>query len=170
MLLLGNFIKAHTIAHIKPFEAHRHGGLFGVSFQFLIAQGIQVDFWWENTIVTVGVDHYRISCESDRKNPPPGGVSYLLCSLIKNPEEEDPPRSTWWRFARKKRLPTDSSARVIYLRFDGGPAIGENSLLVVCCLLVRGQVLDSPRTAHNKQTIRGCILGLSSTKKKEELN
>ena len=30
---------------------------------------------------------------SDRKNPPPpGGVSYLLCSLIKNPEEEDPPR------------------------------------------------------------------------------
>jgi len=23
---------------------------------------------------------------------PPGGVSYLLCSLIKNPEEEDPPR------------------------------------------------------------------------------
>jgi len=30
----------------------------------------------------------------DRKNPPPPGrVSYLLCSLIKNPEEKDPPRA-----------------------------------------------------------------------------
>ena len=28
-----------------------------------------------------------------KRNPPLGGVSYLLCSLIKNPEEEDPP----WR-------------------------------------------------------------------------
>ena len=28
------------------------------------------------------------------RNPPLGGVSYLLCSLIKNPEEEDPPRVT----------------------------------------------------------------------------
>jgi len=28
----------------------------------------------------------------------PGGVSYVLCSLIKNPEEEDPPRSTRYKF------------------------------------------------------------------------
>ena len=26
-----------------------------------------------------------------KKTPPPGGVSYLLCSPIKNQEEEDPP-------------------------------------------------------------------------------
>ena len=36
-------------------------------------------------------------------NPPPGGVSYSLCSLIKNREYEGPPRSTW------------------YKSFDGGP-------------------------------------------------
>ena len=29
----------------------------------------------------------------DRKRPPPGGFFYLLCSPIKNPEEEDPPRT-----------------------------------------------------------------------------
>jgi len=32
------------------------------------------------------------------RNPPPGGVSYLLCSLIKKREQEDPPRSTWYKF------------------------------------------------------------------------
>jgi len=31
------------------------------------------------------------------RNPPPGGVSYLLCSIIKNQEEEDPP----WRTTPK---------------------------------------------------------------------
>ena len=31
------------------------------------------------------------------RNPSPGGVSYILCSLIKNPEEEDPLRSTWYK-------------------------------------------------------------------------
>ena len=30
----------------------------------------------------------------ERNPPPPGGVSYLLCVLIKNPEEEDPSRKT----------------------------------------------------------------------------
>jgi len=33
-----------------------------------------------------------------RKPPPQGGVSYLLGSLIKNLEEEDPIRSTWYEF------------------------------------------------------------------------
>jgi len=35
----------------------------------------------------------------DRKKPSPiRGVSYLLCSLIKNPEEEDPPRRICTRY------------------------------------------------------------------------
>ena len=33
-----------------------------------------------------------------KKPPPPGGVSYLLCSLIKNPVSEDPPRRICTRF------------------------------------------------------------------------
>jgi len=32
------------------------------------------------------------------RTPPPVGVSYLLCSLIKNCVQEDPPRSTWYKF------------------------------------------------------------------------
>jgi len=34
----------------------------------------------------------------ERNLPPPGGVSYLLCSLIKNREKEDSPQSTWYKF------------------------------------------------------------------------
>jgi len=33
--------------------------------------------------------------------PQPGGVSYLLCSLINNLEVEDPPRSIWWKILRR---------------------------------------------------------------------
>jgi len=43
-----------------------------------------------------------------KKTAPPGGVSYLLCSLIKNPEEEDPPRSTWYKFFEGGPLASDS--------------------------------------------------------------
>jgi len=32
-----------------------------------------------------------LSCSLIERTPPPGGVSYLLCFLIKNREEEDPP-------------------------------------------------------------------------------
>ena len=39
----------------------------------------------------------------ERTFPPPGGGSYQPCSLIKNPEGEDPPRSIWYKL------------------FDGGP-------------------------------------------------
>jgi len=40
---------------------------------------------------------YPWTLEVDRKKPPPGGFSYFLCSLIKNPEEEEPHR---WLFTR----------------------------------------------------------------------
>ena len=33
-----------------------------------------------------------------KEPPPPGGVSYTLCSLVKNREQEDPPRRTWYKF------------------------------------------------------------------------
>ena len=36
-----------------------------------------------------------IELEGLKGSPPPGRVSYLLCSLIK---EEDPPRRTWYKF------------------------------------------------------------------------
>ena len=42
------------------------------------------------------------------RTPPPGKVSRLLCSLIKNPEEEDPPRSTWYKFFEGGPLPPGS--------------------------------------------------------------
>jgi len=48
--------------------------------------------------VRVKINMYTQMCmyiHWSKEPPPPGGVSYLLCSLIKNPEEEDPPRSTW---------------------------------------------------------------------------
>jgi len=35
---------------------------------------------------------------------PSGRVSYLLCSLIKNQESEDPPRSTWYKFFEGVRV------------------------------------------------------------------
>jgi len=57
-----------------------------------------------------------VFCKSWSKEPPPqGGFSYLLCSLIKNPEEEDPPWRTtpkidqfWGWFFRGGPLPSDS--------------------------------------------------------------
>jgi len=43
------------------------------------------------------------------KAPPhPRGNSYLLCSLIKNPEEEDHPQSTWYKFFEEGPLPPGS--------------------------------------------------------------
>jgi len=41
-----------------------------------------------------------------KETPPPGGVSYLLCSLIKNPEEKEPP------------------SRICTRCFEGGPLPG----------------------------------------------
>ena len=50
-----------------------------------------------------------------KPSTPPGGISYLLCSLIKNWEEEDPPRRTtpkmdqfWGWFFRGGPLPPGS--------------------------------------------------------------
>jgi len=55
------------------------------------------------------IDSY-ITCRShfDRKKPPPVGFPYLLCSLIKNPEKEDPPRSAWYKFFEGGPLPLGS--------------------------------------------------------------
>ena len=47
--------------------------------------------------------------QTNNERPPPG-VSYLLCSLIKNPEEEDPPRSTWYKFFEGGPLPNSPSS------------------------------------------------------------
>jgi len=44
----------------------------------------------------------------DRKKTPPGGVSYLPCSLIKNTEEEDLSRSLWYKFFEGGPLPPGS--------------------------------------------------------------
>ena len=43
-----------------------------------------------------------------QETPPPRGFSYLLCSLIQNPEEEDTPQSTWYNFFEGGPLPPGS--------------------------------------------------------------
>jgi len=43
-----------------------------------------------------------------QRTPPPGGVSYFLCSLIKNPEEEDPTRRMCTRCFEGGPLPPGS--------------------------------------------------------------
>jgi len=48
------------------------------------------------------------SKETSPRGGPPGGGSYLLCSLIKNPKESDPPRSTWYKFFEGGPLPPGS--------------------------------------------------------------
>jgi len=45
------------------------------------------EFWFDGGGLGL---HHQFDLKVDRKNPPPWGVSYLLCSLIKNREEEDP--------------------------------------------------------------------------------
>ena len=47
---------------------------------------------------------------SSQERRPPGGVFYLVGSITKNPEKEDPPRSTWYKL------------------FEGGP-LAPSSLL-----------------------------------------
>jgi len=49
-----------------------------------------------------------LSCHKVDRKKLPGGVSYLLCSLIKNPEKEDPLRNTWYRFFEAGVLPPGS--------------------------------------------------------------
>ena len=50
------------------------------------------------------------------RNPPPGGVSYLLYSLIKNPEEQDPPGRTTLKLIN---FAGGSSGGVLFLRVLG---------------------------------------------------
>jgi len=42
-LMSGSIMKADTIAYMMPFVGHRDGGPFGVSYEFLATQGIQID-------------------------------------------------------------------------------------------------------------------------------
>jgi len=58
-----------------------------------------------NAIGNTYIFHAQID---PKKPPPPGVVSYLLCSPIKNPEEEDPLRSTWYKFFEGGPLPPGS--------------------------------------------------------------
>jgi len=50
------------------------------------------------------------SCDSLKliEGNPPGGVSYLLGCLFKNPEEEDPNRIIWYKFFEGGPLPPGS--------------------------------------------------------------
>jgi len=45
---------------------------------------------------------------SSKELPSPGGVSYWLCSLIKNPEEDHPRQSTWYKLFEGGPLPPGS--------------------------------------------------------------
>jgi len=65
-----------------------------------------------------------------KEPPPPGKVSRLLCSLIKNPEEEDPPRSTWYKLFEGGPLPPGSWSGNIENRKPppGGGVLSINSL------------------------------------------
>jgi len=61
------------------------------------------------------LQHIALQYTLIERNPPPGGVSYLLCSLMKNWEEEDPPWRTtpkidqfWGWFSRGGPLPPGS--------------------------------------------------------------
>ena len=56
-----------------------------------------------------------------KEPPPPGGVSYLLCSLIKNPEEEDPFRRICTRCLEGGPLPPGSwSGNIVNRKPPGG--------------------------------------------------
>ena len=43
------------------------------------------------------MQRYSIYTSWSKETPLPGGVRYLLCSLIKSRVQEDPPRSTWYK-------------------------------------------------------------------------
>ena len=69
----------------------------------------------------------------DRRKPlPPWGLTYLLCSLIKNPEEGDPPRRSCTKCSEGCPLPLDSELGNIVNRKtpgEGGfPAINSSQL------------------------------------------
>jgi len=79
-----------------------------------------------------------------KEPPPPGGVSYLLCSLIKNREQEDPPWRTthkmdqfWGLFFRGGSLPAGSWLRSIVNRkpprWGGFLSIPYNDCTVCTC-------------------------------------
>jgi len=55
-----------------------------------------------------GVSSYLAHTLGQKTPPPPGGGSYLRCSLIKNLSEQDPPRSTWYKFFEGGPLPPGS--------------------------------------------------------------
>jgi len=54
---------------------------------------------YDERCMSLFVDAFRHICTHwSQELPPPGKVFYLAGSLIKNPEEEDHPRSTWYKF------------------------------------------------------------------------
>ena len=76
--------------------------------QFIYQQWLIIHTYINNEFVPTWL-YLKTEQYCDRKNPPPpGGVSCLLCSLIKNPEKEDPPRSTWYAFFEGGPLPPGS--------------------------------------------------------------
>jgi len=71
-----------------------------------------------------------------RKPPPARGISYLAGSLTKNPEEEDPPRSTWYKFFVGGPLPPGSCVGNLpnkkHPSGGGGPAINIHICIFIC--------------------------------------
>ena len=81
---------------------------------------------------------------SSKEAPSPGGVSYLLCSLIKNPEEEEPPRSTCYKLFEGVPVPPGSwSGNIVNMKLSrGGGVLSINiytcfdTRLCICNLLL----------------------------------
>jgi len=94
----------------------------------------------------------------DRKEPrSPGGGSYLLCSLIKNLEEEDPPRSTWYKFFEGVPLPSSSwSGNMVNRKPPWGGGFFRSASCLFAC---DRQIMINDRAAPIKVEIyNGAIL------------
>ena len=86
----------HTYIHAYAYIHKRMSSWGLVSSD--ICQDIMISYhhmWWY-VGAYVMMQWWRVQFDFIliKRTPPPGGVSYLVCSLIKTPEEEDPPRST----------------------------------------------------------------------------
>ena len=96
----------HVWTHLHSFRDRTDWKKRG---RFSHAQGSHVGY--KRVISPVWISHVSPEGLTSRwsKEPPhPGGVSYLMCSLIKNPKEEDPPRRICTRCFEGGPLPPDS--------------------------------------------------------------
>jgi len=73
----------------------------GIFFRTVLSTLIHSSSSWCESLSSYICEEYNLI----ERNPPPSGVSCLLCSLIK---EEGPPRSTWYKFFEGGPLPAGS--------------------------------------------------------------